>query len=330
MPLDPFARIPIRSTGVEVTRLGLGTAPLGGLYAPLSHADGVALVQAAWDAGVRYFDTAPLYGFGLAEERLAEVLADKPRDSFTISTKVGRLIRPASGAALEGSRFFGTRDERPVWDFSRDGVLRSLEESLRRLRLDRVEIVLVHDPDDHWQQAIDETIPALVELRAQGVIGAIGAGMNQSEMLTRFVREADIDILLCAGRYTLLDQDADRELLPACMERGTRVIIGGLMNSGILADPKPGATFNYETADPAWIAKAQRLGAVCARHGVPLKEAAIQMPLAHPAVATVAAGVRTPAELAEYPVAMRRTIPAALWAELKAEGLLAAHIPVPA
>ena len=147
--------------------------------------------------------------------------------SFTISTKVGRLIRPASGAELEGSRFFGTRDERPVWDFSRDGVLRSIEESLRRLRLDRVDIVLIHDPDDHWQQAIDEAYPALADLRSQGVIRAIGAGMNQSEMLTRFVREAEIDILLCAGRYTLLDQDADRELLPACLERGTKMIIGG-------------------------------------------------------------------------------------------------------
>jgi len=330
MPLDPFAQLPVGATGVSVTRLGFGTAPLGGLYSPFPHDEAVALVRHAWETGVRYFDTAPLYGYGLAEERLAEVLADKPRDSFTISTKVGRLIRPASGAELEGGRFFGTRDERPVWDFSRDGVLRSIEESLRRLKLDRVEIVLIHDPDDHWQQAIDEAYPALDDLRSQGVIGAIGAGMNQSEMLTRFVREARIDILLCAGRYTLLDQDADRELLPACLERGTKVIIGGLMNSGILADPRPGATFNYETADPAWVAKAQRLREICTRHGVPLKHAAIQFPLAHPAVVTVAAGVRQPAELDDYPAAMATAIPAALWAELKAEGLLPAHAPVPA
>ncbi len=331
MPYEPFEQLTVGRTGVRVTRLGFGTAPIGGLYRAVSDEEGVAISQHAWDIGVRYFDTAPLYGFGLAEERVGRVLSAQPRDSFTVSTKVGRLIRPESGAALEDNAgFYGTRDERPVLDLSRDGVHRSIEESLRRLGLERVDIVFIHDPDDDWRPAIEEAYPALHELRVQGVIGAIGAGMNQVELLTRFAREAEMDVFLCAGRYTLLDQSALPELLPLCQEKRISIVIGGLMNSGILADPVPGATFNYTEAPADLVARAQRIRAACERHGVGIREAAIQFPLAHPAVATVAAGVRTAGHLDEYPAAMRRTIPAALWDELRADGLIATGAPVPA
>jgi D-threo-aldose 1-dehydrogenase len=331
VPFDPFEQLAVGDTGVRVTRVGFGTAPIGGLYAGVTDAEGEAVSQHAWDIGVRYFDTAPLYGFGLAEERLGRVLARQPRDAYALSTKVGRLIRPASGDALEETgNFQGTRDERPVWDFSRDGVHRSIEESLRRLGVDRIDIVFIHDPDDHWRPAIEEAYPALHDLRAQGVIRAIGAGMNQSAMLTRFVQEGDMDILLVAGRYTILDQEALVELLPLCQQKGVVIVIGGIMNSGILADPRPGAPFNYRPASDALVSKAQAIRAVCERHGVSIKDAAIQFPFAHPAVVTVAAGVRTAAHLDDYPVSLRRPIPGALWEELRAEGLIAADAPVPA
>jgi D-threo-aldose 1-dehydrogenase len=274
-----------------------------------------------------------MYGFGNAERRLGAVLRTKPRDAFTISTKVGRLVRPASGDALRYTgNFFGIGDDRDTWDMSRDGVLRSIEESLERLGLDRVDIVFIHDPDvqDLWKPAIDEAFPALADLRSQGVIGAIGAGMNQSAMLARFVREGDMDVLLLAGRYTILDQEGLDDLLPLCDERGVRIVIGGIMNSGILADPRPGARFNYADAPPALVERAGRIRAVCERHGVTIKDAAIQFPLAHPAVVSVAAGVRTAAHLDDYPRAMARSIPAALWEELRAEGLIPADAPVPA
>lgn len=333
MPFDPYERLAIGDTGVSVTRLGFGTAPIGGLYRAVTDAKGEAVAQHAWDIGVRYFDTAPMYGYGLAEERLGRVLRTRPRDAFTLSTKVGRLNRPATGDdLLDSGNFFGVDDRRPVWDFSRDGVLRSIEESLERLGVDRVDIVFIHDPDvkDLWLPAIEEAVPALVDLRSQGVIGAFGAGMNQSAMLARFVRESDMDVLLLAGRYTILDHEGLEDLLPLCQERGVRIVIGGIMNSGLLADPRPGAPFNYAEAPPDLVARAQRIRTVCERHGVGIKDAAIQFPLAHPAVVAVAAGVRTAAHLDDYPAAMRRAIPAQLWEELRSEGLIPTHAPVPA
>jgi D-threo-aldose 1-dehydrogenase len=299
----------------------------------VTDAEGEAVSRHAWDIGVRYFDTAPMYGYGLAEERLGRVLRGKPREAFALSTKVGRLNRRATGEALaDAGNFHGVDDRRPVWDFSRDGVRRSLDESLERLGLDRVDIVFINDPDvpGLWQPAIDEAFPALADLRSQGVIGAIGAGMNQSEMLARFVREGDMDVLLLAGRYTLLDHGGLDDLLPLCEQRGVGIVIGGIMNSGLLADPRPGAKFNYEDAPAPILERAQRLRAVCERHGVSLKAAAIQFPLAHPAVVSVAAGVRTAAHLDDYPDGMRTTIPPDLWAELRSEGLIPAHAPVPA
>jgi D-threo-aldose 1-dehydrogenase len=216
-----------------------------------------------------------------------------------------------------------------VWDLSRDGVRRSLEESLERLGLDRVDVALVHDPDNHEREAAEQALPALVELRDQGMVRAIGAGMNQAEMLTRFVRELDLDLVLMAGRYSLLDQGALAELLPACVERGVAVVIGGVFNSGLLADPRPGATFDYAPAPPELVERAGRLQAVCARHGVPLRAAALAFPFGHPAVASVLVGARTAAEVQDAVAMVDRPVPAELWAELVAEGLLPGQVPVP-
>ena len=237
-----------------------------------------------------------------------------------------------SGAATRDDAFYvRTGAERLVFDYSADGVRRSIDESLGRLGLDRIDIALIHDPDDHWQAALDGAYPALAKLRDEGVIRAVGAGMNQSEMLARFVRETDIDVVLVAGRYTILEQGALDELLPACEERGVAVLVGGVMNSGVLANPSgTDSRFNYVPAPSAVVDRARRIGEVCERHGVPLRAAAVQFPLAHPAVVSLVTGVRSVAHLEEYPAFARLEIPAALWEELRAEGLLRDDAPVPA
>ena len=341
MAIDYAERIPLGRTGLELTRLGFGGASIGGIFRWVEDDDAIATVRHAWSLGVRYFDTAPLYGYGAAERRTGQVLADQPRDSFVLSTKVGRLVRdraaiPADADVdrqlLDGREdaYYVVRDPvRIVFDYSADGVRRSLEESLERLRLDRIDIALIHDPDDHWREAIGGAWPALERLRSEGVIRAVGAGMNQSAMLTRFVRETSMDVVLVAGRYTLLDQGALGDLLPACLERGVGVLVGGVMNSGVLADPRPGATFNYGPAAPEIIDRARRIGEVCERHGVPLRAAAMQFPMAHPAVVSLVAGVRSVAHLDEYPALLGHPIPADLWSDLREEGLIAADAPVP-
>ena len=341
MPYEPTERLELGRTGLRPTRLGLGAASIGGLFEAVSDADAVATVDHAWDIGLRLFDVAPLYGYGNAERRMGIALRGRPRNEYVLSTKVGRLVRPTAeivaGADIDRQRF-GDRDDafyvrtepvRMVFDYSGDGTRRSIEESLERLGLDRIDIALIHDPDDHWQAAIDEAYPALHRLRAEGVIRAIGAGMNQSAMLARFAREGDFDVFLVAGRYTLLDQEALGELLPLCVERGIGVLVGGVMNSGVLADPRPGSRFNYTPAPVDVVDLAGRLAEVCERHAVPLRAAAIQFPLAHPAVRSLVAGVRRIDHLDEYPALMRRPIPPDLWAELRAEGLIAAEAPVP-
>jgi D-threo-aldose 1-dehydrogenase len=316
-------------SAVPVSTLGFGGAPIGNLFTAVPDEDAAASVRAAWDCGVRYFDTAPHYGLGLSERRLGRALRDRPRDSYTVSTKVGRLLEPNAGAGgddlAEGFAVPATHHR--VWDFSRDGVLRSLEASLDRLGLDRVDVLLLHDPDDHWEQAAGEAYPALAELRAAGVVGAIGVGMNQSAMLTRFVRETDVDVVLVAGRYTLLEQRALADLLPACEQRGVSVVCAGVFNSGLLAG---GGTYNYGAAPPEVRERAGRLAAVCARHGVTLPAAALRFPLGHPAVVGVLVGVRSAAEIEQHGQALAAPPPPAdLWAELRAEGLLAPDAPVP-
>lgn len=325
--MNPAERVPLGGTRLALTRLGLGTAPLGGLFAPVTDADARRTVEQAYTFGLRVFDTAPLYGHGLAEERLGRALREKPRHEFVLATKVGRLLRagapPEPGQYHEGQAFYKVQSPlNPVFDFTYDGVMRSAEESLRRLGLDRLDILHIHDPDQHYEEALRGAYPALDRLRQDGTIGAVGVGMNQPEMLVRFAREAHFDCFLVAGRYTLLDQTARRELLPLCLERRIAIIAGGVYNSGILADPRAGATFDYIPAGPQVIARAQRLQAVCRDYGVPLKAAALQFPLGHPAVVSVLIGCRSPAELEENVRLFRTEIPAELWAQLRRDGLL--------
>jgi D-threo-aldose 1-dehydrogenase len=322
--MDPFAKAPIGRTKVRVPRLGLGTAPLGGWPAEVPDEQGIATVQAAWDKGVRYFDTAPFYGFGSSERRLGEVLSSQPRDEFTLSTKVGRLLVPEK---MDQDFYKGADPYTPVFDFSYDGVMRSLEESLRRLKLDRADIVLIHDPDDHHDEALSGAFKALDALRTDGTIGAVGVGMNWSEPLTRFAREADFDCFLVAGRYTLLEQDSLDNLMPAVEERGMSIIAGGVYNSGVLADPDRQAYYNYTPAPDEIVDKAKAIKRVCDDFGVPLRAAALQFPLSHPAVATVAIGSRTPDEVDDNVTLLSTEIPAGLWETLREQGLIRAEAP---
>jgi D-threo-aldose 1-dehydrogenase len=313
---------------LRVTRLGLGTAPLAGLYRAVDEVDALAVIERAWQSGIRFFDTAPLYGYGLAEQRVGKVLRTKERDDFVLATKVGRLLRP-DAPPEPGQAFAGTSPLNPVFDFSYSGVMRSVDESRERLGIERLDVLHIHDPDDHYQEALEGAYRALDELRSEGVIRAVGAGMNQAGMLTRFAHEGDFDCFLLAGRYTLLDQVALKELLPTCLERGVAIIAAGVFNSGILGDPKPGTHYDYQPAPPALLERAQKLRAVCERHGVPLRAAAIQFPLGHPAVQTVVVGCRSVEQLEDSIRMFETDIPPALWAELKSERLLPDEAPTP-
>ncbi|MGW0842350.1 aldo/keto reductase [Streptomyces sp. NPDC002787] len=318
-------------TDVRVTELAYGAAGIGNLFRPVPDEEAAAAIDAAWDAGIRTFDTAPHYGLGLSERRLGAALGGRPRKSYTISTKVGRLL--VENESVEGddlaNGFAVPATHRRVWDFTADGVLRSLEASLGRLGLDHVDVVLLHDPDDHAEQALREAYPALERLRAEGVVGAIGVGMNQSALPARFLRETDIDVVLLAGRYTLLEQEGLHELLPEAAARGRSVLIGGAFNSGLLIDPNPGATYDYAPVPRTVLDRALRLKTVTERHGVPLRAAALAFPSAHPAVAAVLTGARSAEEVRDTVDLLSRRIPAALWDELRAEGLLNPNIPVP-
>ena len=315
--------------GLHVGRHGFGGAPLGGLYEEVSERQAEECLAAAWEGGLRYFDTAPHYGAGLSERRIGRFLAGQPRHSWVLSTKVGRIIEAVAPAEADDAGFAGEAASRRVFDFSRDGVLRSFEASMARLGVDHVDILYLHDPDDHWREAIDEAWPALDELRRQGVVRSVGAGMNQTAMLTRFVRETDMDVVLMAGRYTLLDQQALDDLLPACLERKTSLVLGGVFNSGVLAGPSSDSTFDYKPAPVAVLARARRIADVCARHGIAVGAAALQFPLAHPAVTTVLLGSRSVAELRQNLALGAVPIPSQLWLDLKAEGLLPDGAPVP-
>jgi D-threo-aldose 1-dehydrogenase len=283
--------------------IGLGTAPIGGLYAPVNDETARATLDRAWELGIRTFDTAPLYGSGLAERRVGAFLQGKQREEFVLSTKVGRLLRPGA-SGWEGAYF----------DFSYDGALRSLAESLDRLGLDRVDVALVHDPDDHYQEALDGAFRALTRLRDERAVRAVGIGMNQIPLLARFAREADPDCFLVAGRYTLLDRSAKEELLPLCEERGIDLIAAGVFNSGVLVG---GSTFDYDTASSEIVERVEQLRETCARYEVPLAAAAVQYPLRHPAVKTIVVGCRTPAEVEEDLRLSVLDIPEAFWDEIE-------------
>jgi D-threo-aldose 1-dehydrogenase len=323
---------PLGASGVRVSALGFGGGPIGGLRNAVSDEAAAATVDAAWASGIRYFDTAPLYGHGQSERRLGEALRQRPRADFTLSTKVGRLLRLASRADFERHGFVDIPALEIVYDYSRDGVLRSLEESLERMRLGPPDIVLIHDPDrwthgdrqpEFFRQALDEAFPALADLKTQGVIRAIGIGLNEADTAEAFLRHAEIDCVLLAGRYTLLEQGAAEKFLPLCVQRNVGVIVGGPYNSGILVTGAvPGSHYNYAAAPDAVLARVARLAAALAPFGVSLPAAALQFPLRHPAVASVIPGMLSPEEVAVAVAGVQRTVPEDAWAALQAAGLL--------
>jgi D-threo-aldose 1-dehydrogenase len=316
--------------GLALSELSLGCAQLGNLYREVSDDDATATVGQAWELGVRYFDTAPHYGLGLSERRLGTALARRSRTDYVLSSKVGRLLVPIDDASgLDDEGFVVPATHRRVWDFSRDGIRRSLEESLDRLGLDRLDIVYLHDPDEHWDDVLRTGYPALDELRTDGLVRAIGAGMNQAAMLADLVRSTDVDLVMIAGRYTLLEQSALDDLLPLCQARGVGVVAAGVFNSGLLSRSRTGegARYDYAPAPAHVIERAQEIAAVCEQHGTTLPAAAIAFPLAHAAVVTVCVGARSPQQVERNVALYRETVGSELWADLKAHGLLREDAP---
>ena len=329
--MDPLEKVVLGSSGLEVTRLGLGCAALGGLYGDIPDEQATSVVDKARQLQLNLFDTAPLYGSGKSERRLGQALQGVDRDSYILATKVGRILVPADDGDRGQSIFGDPPPFKPVFDYSRDGVMRSVEDSLERLGLDRIDVLHIHDPDNHWQEAIEGAYPALDSLRSQGVISAVSAGMNQWEMLARFAREGDFDCFLLAGRYSLLDQSALDELLPLCLEKNIGIMAGGTYNSGILAKgAKPGAKFNYNDAPDHIIKKAQGLEEAAAKHGVDIKAAASQFVFAHPAITTIIPGTRRPERVQENFDLLTEEIPAAFWGELQDRALIHPEAPTPA
>ena len=308
----------------ELSRVGFGGAPLGNLFSAVDDETANAAIEAAWQSGIRYFDTAPHYGLGLSERRIGAALRDRPRDEFVLSTKVGRILEPVSGPvkSSDDQGFDVPAASTRRWDFTADGVARSIEDSLKRLGLDRIDIAYLHDPDDHVEQALTEAYPALEKLRDEGLIRAIGVGMNQSAVPTRFVTETDIDVVLLAGRYTLLDQSATDDLLPAAEAHDVAIVLGGVFNSGLLADPRNAATYNYVPAPPELVQRALAIEAVCLAHEVPLRAAALQFGLGHPAVASALIGIRDADQARDCAAMAGVTVPETLWQDLRDRGLI--------
>jgi D-threo-aldose 1-dehydrogenase len=330
-----------RFGSLELGRIGLGTAPLGNLYAPLSDVDAVETVRRALALGVRFIDTAPHYGHGLSEHRVGEALRGMDRGSFVLSTKVGRLLGADPAAPRDQHGFVGVLPFQQRYDYSHDGALRSIEDSLQRLGTARVDIALIHDIDTfthgpdaqpaRFREAMEGAYPALARLKAAGAVRAIGLGVNDWQVCLDALKHGDFDGFLLAGRYTLIDQSALARLLPECERRGARIILGGPYNSGILArGPVEGATFNYRPAEPAILARVRAVSEVCTAYNVSLQAAALQFPLGHPAVATVLPGARNPAEVEANLRFAVQPIPGAFWHALKAAGLLGPDAPVPA
>jgi D-threo-aldose 1-dehydrogenase len=339
MTINPAERVPLGRTNVQVPRIGFGGAPLGNLFARVAEDDARAALAAAYDAGLRYFDTAPLYGHGLSETRMGETLSQRPRDSFVLSTKTGRLLHRVAGNKIDGDGYVEMPPYEAVYDYSYDGTMRSVEQSLERLKLDRIDILYIHDIDvwthgaeqpRRYREAIGGAFPALDRLRSEGTVGAIGVGVNEWQVTERCARDADFDCFLLAGRYTLLEQEALASFLPLCVGRKIGIVIGGAYNSGILATGAvEGAVYNYKPAPPEILKRVSRIEAVCRRHNVPLAAAALQFPLHHPAVVSVIPGARTQGEVQSNLTLLATAIPDALWRDLKAEGLLREDAPVP-
>jgi D-threo-aldose 1-dehydrogenase len=339
MTVSTLPSRPLGRSGQMPSALGFGGAPLGDLYARLDEATAVATVEAALAAGVSLIDTSPLYGHGLSEHRIGAALRRSSRKNILISTKVGRVAEPFAGRG-DGSGYLGGLPHGMRFDYSHDGTMRALEQSALRLGVDRLDIVLIHDVDvwthgaaqieTRFAEAMDGAYRALERLRSAGAVKAIGVGVNEAEMCERFARAGDFDAMLLAGRYSLLEQPALASFMPLALEKGIGLMLGGVFNSGILATgPVPGARYNYRPAPPEILARVAAIEAVCARHGVPLRRAALQFPLGHPAVSSLVMGAVAPAEVADQMAEISAPIPAALWGELKAEGLLGADVPVP-
>jgi D-threo-aldose 1-dehydrogenase len=333
----------IGKTKLEVTTLGLGGAPMGGFRATISDAEAAALVETAWQDGVRYYDTSPFYGYGRSELRMGAALREKPREEYVLSTKVGRILHPLRPGEKKPADFRenGLPGFSPEFDYSYDGVMRSLEHSHHRLGMAKIDIALIHDVDfwtikdrdvlnQRFKTVMDSGFKALDELRKAGVIGAIGVGINESDTSLRFIQAGDFDCMLLAGRYTLLEQGGLAEFLPECVKRNVSVILGGPYNSGILTGGvKAGATHDYVPAAAPLIEKAQKIEAVCKRHGVELGAAAMQFPLFHPAMAAVIPGALAVREVKENVSRIGAKIPSDLWSELKREKLLDPSAPTP-
>jgi D-threo-aldose 1-dehydrogenase len=301
-------------SGLQIPEFGIGTSPFGGLFASVSESAVQEVISTSITLGLNYFDTAPHYGMGSAEERLGRNTEHRPRRSFIVSTKVGRLIVPSDKTDDPGWENSTAEVER-IFDFSAAGIERSLIESLKRLNMDSVEMVFIHDPDDAANQAIAEAYPVLERLRAEGIVKTIGVGITSNEIPTRFINETDIDVVLIALRYTLLDQSAAKELLPTAVKKGVSVIAGGVFNSGILTDPKVGATFNYEVASPEVLARAQNIEKFFTDRGVSLAQAALQYPMRHPAISAILVGCRNGDEVKKNVELYNKTISADIWNE---------------
>ena len=341
--MTTLRRRKIGKTKLEVTELGLGGAPIGGFRATIPDAEAMALTDAAYDGGVRYFDTSPFYGYGRSELRMGAALRQRPRDEYVLSTKVGRILHAMKPGEKVPADFRenGLPGFAPVFDYTYDGVMRSLEHSHLRLGLARIDIALIHDVDfwtikdraileQRFKTVMDSGFKALDELRKAGVIGAIGVGINESDTSLRFIQAGDFDCMLLAGRYTLLEQGGLEAFLPECVRRNVSVILGGPYNSGILTGGvKPGATHDYVAAPMHLIEKASRIEAICRRHGVELGAAAMQFPLFHPAVCAVIPGALSANEVKQNIRRLSAAIPVELWSELKREKLLDPNAPTP-
>lgn len=314
-------KVKLKRSELEVTRLSLGTAPLGGLFASVSDKDGDELLNSALDLGINYFDTAPQYGHGVAEVRLGRALQNA-KVPFVVETKVGRVLKRVEG--VEPEKWFpdAPRDIVPIYDYSKAGIRQSFEESLERLSLPHIDIVLMHDAEDYIPEAINNAFPVLADLRNQGLIKAIGLGMNYVEPALEIMKNTDLDIALIAGRYTLLDQIAQEELFPYALANNIDISMGGVLNSGVLANPAPGATYNYLPASDEMIARAKNICDFLKERNVPLIAAAVQFPMRHPAVTSIVTGPRNVSELQTYMEGFDFPIPESVWVDLENSGLV--------
>ena len=339
--MDPRTRRTLGKSGVEVTVIGAGGGPLGDMYERIESGVALGMVEAAYDGGITLFDTSPFYGHGLSEHRFGTVLSQKPRESFVLSTKVGRYLVPPIDSPLDRTPFAGGLDFNHVFDYTRDGTLRSIEQSMARLGLSRLDCLIIHDVDvwthgsrevfaEKFKETMEGAYPVLHELRARGIIKAIGVGLNEVDICMEFARAGDFDFFLLAGRYTLLEQGALDDFLPLCLERQIGIMLGGPYNSGILATGAvPGARYNYVPAPAEIMERVARIETVCKRHGVPIAAAALQFPLGHPSVTSMIPGAISASEVERNIRLMAHDIPPVLWEELRQDGLLDPRSPVP-